>query len=278
VPGNEEAEQKLFTKIAENMQGEVATMTSALEQELRAMTRCRKDQFLRHGRVDSSRLVEIAKNLSKDLYFQIRNGKELDTAVSFVIDQSGSMKRQIAEIRDLVILLGECMNRLGIPFEIVGTTTKYNYGSSRIPAMGMFTRTNPIVYTHFKDFDENWTVIRPRMVHMQASSHNIDGEAVEYAAKRISQRRETRKIVFSLCDGEPCGGQSKDGQLGQNIIDVVKHIRAAGIEVFGVGIGVTAPARYYGKEFFISLSNLENKGQQFVAEFSRILTNGKLVR
>jgi cobalamin biosynthesis protein CobT len=275
TPNGGEIEKQQFAKVCDKMQNEVAAMTMALEQALRALTRCRKDQFMRSGRLDNSRMVEIAKNLSKEIFYQTRKGKELSTAVAIIIDQSGSMGCY-AEIRDLTILLGECLSRLDIPFEVIGTTTKYECGDRGLPARDGFTRTNPIVYDHFKNFEEQWMVVRQRMMHLGSFKHNIDGEAVEYAAKRVSMRPETRKIVFSLCDGCPCGGQHNDSDLGQNIVNVSKNARKAGIEIYGVGIGTEAPASYYGAENFIELNDGEGKGQQFVTAFAKILTNGQV--
>jgi cobalamin biosynthesis protein CobT len=116
------------------------------------------------------------------------------------------------------------------------------------------------------------------MVRLGAFKHNIDGEAVEFSAKRVSQRPETRKIVFSLCDGEPCGGQGTDAQLGQNIVDVCKRARAAGLEVYGVGINTDRPAHWYGKENFVYLENRrgETIAQQFVRVFAEIITKGQV--
>ena len=265
--------RKEFTEAFNEMATEVAAMAMALEQALRAMTRCRKESFLRSGRLDNDRLVEIAKNLSKNIFFQKRMGKELKTAVVMAIDQSGSMGN-ILQIRDLVILLSECMYRLGIPFEIIGTTTKFGYGSA--PELDGFTRTNPIIYDHYKTFEEQWPVVASRLMQMNSHIHNIDGEVVEFAARRLMNRREDRKIVFSLCDGEPCGGQGNDDKLATNITRVAEVSRLMGVEIFGVGIGTKRPAAYYGKENFIYLENDENKGEKFVRAFAGILTKGEV--
>jgi len=255
------------------MQAEVAAMTMALEQALRALTRCRKEPFLRSGRLDNDRLVEIAKNLSKNIFYQKRQGRELKTAVAMVIDQSGSMSC-IYQVRDLVLLLGECMYRLGIPFEVIGTTTKYP--GQKAPELDGFSRTNPIVYDHYKNYEDQWPVVRERLMNMASYEHNIDGEAVEYAARRLMTRQEERKIVFSLCDGEPCGGQNNDHVLATNITRVATIARKMGVEVYGVGIGTKNPGKFYGEDNFVYLERSENKGEQFVRAFTQILTKGEV--
>jgi cobalamin biosynthesis protein CobT len=273
VPVPTAEDKRDFVNLFNEMQSEVAAMTMALEQALRALTRCRKEPFLRSGRLDNDRLVEIAKNLSKNIFYQKRQGRELKTAVALVIDQSGSMGC-IWQVRDLVLLLGECMYRLGIPFEVIGTTTKYP--GQKAPELNGFSRTNPIVYDHYKNFEDQWPVVRERLMNMASYEHNIDGEAVEYAARRLMTRQEERKIVFSLCDGEPCGGQNNDHVLAANITRVSTIARKMGVEVFGVGLGTKNPAKFYGEENFVYLERSENKGEQFVRAFTEILTKGEV--
>jgi cobalamin biosynthesis protein CobT len=248
-------------------------MTMALEQALRAITRCRKEPFLRSGRLDNDRLVEIAKNLSKNIFYQKRQGRELSTAVSLVIDQSGSMGC-IGKIRNLVILLGECLYRLGIPFEIIGSTTKCSHSGA--PELDGFDRTNPIIYDHYKSFNDQWPIARERLLQMGAFVHNIDGEVVEFAARQLLTRTEDRKIIFSLCDGEPCGGQDNDEKLGKNITRVANLARKSGVEVFGVGLGCKGPGVFYGEDHFIFLESGNDIGEQFVREFAKILTKGQV--
>ena len=251
----------------------VASMTRALEQSLRSLARCRRKPYLRQGKIDHKRLVQIAKGLSKDVFYKTRQGIKMDVAVEIVIDESGSMGEYL-EVQLLALAIGEALHSIGVPFEILGTTTKNGYGAA--PALDGFSRTNPIVYQHYKEFQESWAVIRHRIVHTGCHNHNIDGEAVEYAAFRLMQRKETRKVVFSLSDGEPCGGHgsTNDNELASNLVRVCKRARENGVEVYGFGIGTEEPKRFYGKDWFMFLEDISEMGPDFIKRLVEIITKG----
>lgn len=260
-----------YQTILRKSQSDVMAMTWALEQAMRARSACRKSQFLRTGKVDMRRLVPIAKALSKEVFCKVTPGEKLSTAVEIVIDESGSMGKSHKQVMVLAMVVGECLSRLNIPFEIVGTTTA---GSP--PPLDGFTRTNPIIFRHFKVFSEGWNAVRGRMVHLYKYANNIDGEAVEYAGSRLLARPETRKIVFSLSDGRPDGGQDNESALAQNIKDVCKRLRKSGVEVYSFGIQTDLPMQFYGKQWFLRLDSAVGMGQAFIRKFADIITAGKM--
>ena len=255
----------------------VSAMTHALEQSLRSMSKCRKNPYMRHGKIDPRRLVAIAKGLSKEVFYKTRDGMTLDAAVEIIIDESSSMSNCYYNVRLLAMAIGEALNAIGIPFEITGTTTAYMNGRG-VPPLDGFTRTNPIVYKHYKLFNDQWTNVRHRMVHTGNYNHNIDGEAVEYAAFRLAQRRERRKVIFSLSDGEPYSGhgESNNMEMCVNLKRVCDRVRKQGIDVFGFGLGTDKPGDFYSDKWFVYLKDVLNMGQEFVREFSRIITEGKV--
>ena len=252
----------------------VATMTRALEQALRSMTKCKKNPYLRHGRIDRNRLVAIAKGLSKEVFFHTRQGETLDVAVEIILDESGSMRKQnrVISTRLLAIAIGETLAKLGIPFEITGSTTTGGY----IDLHDGFTRVNPIRFMHYKSFEEEWGAVKDRICHTGAYNNNVDGEIVEFAAHRLAGRKEGRKIIFSLSDGKPCAGQNNDSVMCYNLIRVCELVREAGIEVYGFGIETEAPKSFYGEKYFIYLESIEKMGESFVRMFADIVTKGKV--
>ena len=253
----------------------VASMTRALEQALRSLSKCRKNPYQRQGKIDHRRLVAIAKNISREVFYKVKEGIKLDVAVAITIDESGSMGN-FYEVQLLALAIGEALNAIKVPFEIIGTTTAYGGGDHRMPRMDGFTRVNPIVYRHYKLFGEQWANVRQRIIHSREYHHNIDGEVIEYAAFRLAQRPESRKVIFSLSDGEPCGGHGNDEEMCSNLKRVCKRVRKQGIEVYGFGVGTDTPRGLYGKEWFIYLEDIEKIGQDFVREFARIVTEGKV--
>ena len=138
----------------------VAAMTRSLEQALRSLARCRKKPYMRQGRIDRQRFVQIAKNLSKEVFYKTRDGMSLDVAVEIIIDESGSMSGWL-EVQLLALAIGEALTAIHVPFEITGTTTS---GHSAPPLDG-FSRTKPIIYRHYKAFGEQWHTVRHRIIN-----------------------------------------------------------------------------------------------------------------
>ena len=273
IPAISDNDKKTFMDRRERVSAMVVSMTMALEQALRSMARCRKKSYQRRGKIDRKRLVHIAKGISKEVFYKTRPGMSLDVAVAITIDESGSMGAW-EEVQMLAIAIGEALHSIGVPFEILGSTTKYGYGCA--PELDGFSRTNPIVYKHYKEFQDNWQVMKERIVHSSYHNHNIDGEVVEYAAFRLAQRKENRKVVFSLSDGEPCGGHGfeNDRVLAKNLVRVCERSRKDGIEVYGFGIGTNDPEQFYGKDFFMYIEDVEEMAPDFVRRLAEIVTKG----
>ena len=268
IPVTQDGDKSLFLERRKEVAVMVAAMTRSLEQALRALSRCKKMAYLRHGKIDKKRYVQIAKNLSKQVFFRTREGIKLDTAVEIVIDESGSMSNFL-QVQLLAMAIGEALEAIHVPFEITGTTT-----SRGNPPLDGFTRSKPIVYSHYKSFHEKWQAVRHRLVHTSKHNNNIDGEAVEYCAFRLKQRKERRKIIFSLSDGEPYGGQGKEVELASNLIRVCERCRKEGIEVYGFGVGTKQPQSFYGKKYFVYLKNAATMGVDFVRKFATVITGG----
>ena len=71
-------------------------------------------------------------------------------------------------------------------------------------------------------------------------------------------------------------GSAADNQLAQNIRDACARARRNGVEVYGFGIGTNNPQHYYGKEWFVRLSEDAKMNTEFFKQFSDIITAGKV--
>lgn len=271
-----ESDKTEYRETVSSVAGEIMGMSRFLEQALRALARCQKNRFQERGKLDRRRLVQAATCTTKRVFYTTKNGIELDAVVVIVIDESGSMCYTYQEVQRLAMVLGEVLHKLEVPFEIIGTTTLYSGCDHRIAPLNGLTRTNPIVFRHYKNFEESWTAISPRILQTSHHQNNIDGEALMYAARRLASRPESRKLIFSLSDGQPEGGQGNDHKLGQNIIRVCEVLRKNRIEVYGFGIDTDDPKKFYGKEFFLYLER-GKIGEDFFQRFAEVLTKGKIL-
>ena len=249
----------------ESCTGEAALLARTLEQYLKTITRTKMLHCQRRGKLDPRRFAVMAKGLSKEVFKHLSTHQELDTAIQIVFDESGSMSNEYAEVRRAIIIIAEALNRVGIPFEITGGTTSgtYNYPSG-------FTRANPIEYHHYKCYGDNWDTVRSSLEGSYYYRNYIDGEMIEFAARRLVERPEKRKIIFSLSDGCPCGGEGyeKDYLLGAKLKEVCADCRKHGIEVYSFGINTDEPAKFYGKAYSVNL-----KPEEIGVNLSRGITN-----
>ena len=249
----------------ESCTGEAALLARTLEQYLKTITRTKMLHCQRRGKLDPRRFAVMAKGLSKEVFKHLSTHQELDTAIQIVFDESGSMYNEYAEVRRAIIIIAEALNRVGIPFEITGGTTSgtYNYPSG-------FTRANPIEYHHYKCYGDNWDTVRSSLEGSYYYRNYIDGEMIEFAARRLVERPEKRKIIFSLSDGCPCGGEGyeKDYLLGAKLKEVCADCRKHGIEVYSFGINTDEPAKFYGKAYSVNL-----KPEEIGVNLSRGITN-----
>ena len=271
-----ERDKQTFIEERAQVAAAVASMVRALEQAMRARTRCRQNRFQRSGKIDKTRLTQIAKSLSKEIFYTTKKGEKIETAVEIVIDESGSMGGQeVRDVRRVAIAVSEALAQLKIPFEITGSTTKYCGGDRNVEPLNGLSRTNPIRYRHYKTFGQNWLNCRHNIAKTGSYNHNVDGEVVEYAARRLLERPEPRKVILTLSDGLPDAGHGNGAVMGQNIVRTCERARQAGVEVYAFGIGTTAPARYYGEENFVCLPTGEELGPKFAAEFVSIVSGGR---
>jgi cobalamin biosynthesis protein CobT len=269
-----------YREALREVSGKVAVMGSVIEQALRAAAKSRVRTNREVGDLDENNLVAAARGLTKAVFKDVVEGAKLNTVVSFVIDESGSMRYngRVEKTRLVVMALGEVLARFGIPFEVLGSTTTEEYNDGEYDKSG-FTRTNPLWMRVYKGFNETWVAARAKVMQTSARNNNIDGEWVEFAGRRIAGRKERRKIVFSLSDGSPVSGHGcavDNGPMTKNVKNVCARLRKSGIEVYGFGIETDAPKALYGDKFFIGLEDANKMGEKFVREFAAILSRGAI--
>jgi hypothetical protein len=121
-------------------------------------------------------------------------GRAVDAAVALALDESGSMNgiRSYVACR-LAAGIATTLERARIPVEVVGYSA---IGSSSHRNM----RTNPAVFNVIKSFEE------PRLAPYKCVPHlgdnNSDPDVLRLLGERLLARREPKKILLFLSDGE----------------------------------------------------------------------------
>ncbi len=195
-----------------------------------------------HAAEADTRIREI---LNKD--------KLIDTAVTLLFDQSGSMRGQkilfSAATADVV---QEFLLTLGVSCEVLGfTTCRWKGGRSRKRWKWRFRprdpgRLNDLLHIVYKDASDarassgGW--VYRQMLRHDLTKENIDGEAVGWAAKRLSLLSATRKLLIVLSDGAPVDDSTllENGPtyLADHLESVIGGVVSKGeISVASLGIG-----------------------------------------
>ncbi len=273
----------------QNLSNAVRPHVGALRQQLIRTLRSRDTRFWindrEEGQVNSKKLYALLNQGSNKVFRQIQECESDSVAVSLLIDLSGSMNGpRIYLARQVVILFAETLNQLRIPSEVIGFTTEPSKrafarltretGMDLQALSQLYTRFFPCVYSIFKAFDEPFRALKPRVPAMNALEYTPIDDAIIFTAKRIIVRKETRKIILVLTDGEPYSG-NPTMQLA-----VIKHLEEnlskceqAGIECVAVGIQTD-----YVKNFFkenVVVQNLPELPKEFYTKFSELLRKNR---
>lgn len=264
-----------YGKITDEIGLKVQSLQMTLTRILRIQTQTIVDQGYRTGRLDSHLFHKLIKG-NRKVKSRTTPGKNLDTAVTLLLDLSGSMSGDKAALAVKIgSLLGEAMNPIQkVEFEILG------YNSSPLSIKGYneagecgYTRKEVINYWLFKQFNENWHMSRNRLGACMSSFNdkhpelggatggcNIDHENFLHAAYRLCERREKNKVMIVICDGAPSGYNGEyGGLLDDKLIESVQRAKKAGIKVFCFGIKSPLVERYYAPDFHLvnSLEDLD---------------------
>ena len=192
-----------------------------------------------------------------------------NVAVTILVDLSGSMSRQLFVAKQTCVAMSEALKNLEISFEVLGFNTQMCYEmlnlSRSVPNKRFNRKLERLDHHVFKSFDCDSQV---GITNIFSGANNTDGESVRWAASRLFERREPRKILFVLSDGLPHDA-GKQSILNQDLKNAVAEITRSGIECIGIGIESNAP-RYFYKDFIV-INKASELTQRAMVKLSQIL-------
>jgi cobaltochelatase CobT len=250
----------LLDKQLENLAGAVARLANKLQRRLMAKQN-RSWQFdLEEGLLDTARLTRVVTDPLQALSFKVENDTDFrDTVVTLLIDNSGSMRGRPITIAAICgDILARTLERCGVKVEILGFTTRaWKGGKSREAWLEANRPANPgrvndIRHIIYKAADEPWRHARRNLGLMMREGllkENIDGEALEWARKRLMARPEQRRIMMVISDGAPVDDSTQSVNAGNyleaHLRQVIEDIETRSpIQLVAVGIGHDV-TRYY---------------------------------
>ena len=254
-------------KQLEPLKGAVSRLANKLQRRLQAQQNRSWEFDLEEGILDAGRLARVVANPLTPLSFKQENDTEFkDTVVSLLIDNSGSMRgRPISIAAISADVLARTLERCQVKVEILGFTTKAWKGgqsredwlkAGRDPNPG---RLNDLRHIIYKGADSPWRRARRNLGLMMREGllkENIDGEALEWAHRRLQTRPEQRKIMMVISDGAPVDDSTlsvnPSNYLERHLRDVIEMIeRKSPVELLAIGIGHDV-TRYYSRAVTIT--------------------------
>ena len=200
----------------EPLKGAVSRLANKLQRRLQAQQNRSWEFDLEEGMLDAGRLARIVANPTTPLSFKVEKDTEFrDTVVTLLLDNSGSMRgRPISIAAICADVLARTLERCNVKVEILGFTTRawkggqareawLNEGRSQQPG-----RLNDLRHIIYKGADAPWRRARANLGLMMKEGllkENIDGEALEWAHRRMMARSEARKILMVISDGASGG-------------------------------------------------------------------------
>ncbi|CAN7591298.1 cobaltochelatase subunit CobT [Devosia sp. LjRoot16] len=250
----------LLDKQLENLAGAVARLANKLQRRLMAQQNRSWEFDLEEGLLDTARLTRVVTDPLQALSFKVERDTDFrDTVVTLLLDNSGSMRGRPITIAAICgDILARTLERCGVKVEILGFTTRAWKGgksreawleAGRPPNPG---RVNDIRHIIYKAADEPWRHARRNLGLMMREGllkENIDGEALQWAHKRLLARSENRRILMVISDGAPVDDSTQSVNAGnyleahlRQVIEDIETRSAVQLVAVGIGHDVT---RYY---------------------------------
>jgi cobaltochelatase CobT len=243
-----------------NLQGVVARLANRLQRLLLAQQNRSWEFDLEEGLLDPSRLPRVIVDPMHPLSFKREKDTDFrDTVVTLLLDNSGSMRgRPITVAATCADILARTLERCGVKVEILGFTTRaWKGGQSRESWLAQGKQANPgrlndLRHIIYKSADAPWRRARKNLGLMMREGllkENIDGEALDWAHKRLLARTETRKILMMISDGAPVDDSTLSvnpgNYLERHLRWIIEDIETRSpVELIAVGIGHDV-TRYY---------------------------------
>jgi cobaltochelatase CobT len=243
-----------------HLQGVVARLANRLQRRLMAQQSRAWEFDLEEGVLDPARLSRVIVDPMHPLSFKHEKDMNFrDTIVTLLLDNSGSMRgRPITVAATCADILARTLERCSVKVEILGFTTRaWKGGQSREAWLAAGKPTNPgrlndLRHIIYKAGDAPWRRARKNLGLMMREGllkENIDGEALDWAHKRLLGRAETRKILMMISDGAPVDDSTLSVNPG-NYLE--RHLRwviddietRSPVELIAIGIGHDV-TRYY---------------------------------
>lgn len=252
-----------YAAIREEAQGQTSAMRARLRVLLESQATSRPLYDQDEGRLDEAALYSLRTG-NKSVRYTLIPGVKVNTAIEVLIDLSASMgpsdfagrmgmehaaiHSRARYARTVAVGLGEALDSIQIPFEMIGFYNRYKFsraGAASAEEDRYTVPRLPFTYVIYKGWEESYKRVRTRLVGITGHEENVDGEAVLAVAQRLARRKEERKILIVLSDGDPCCPGLPRRLGADHLRESITRVSKAGIEVCGVGLNHADISQFY---------------------------------
>lgn len=227
-----------------SLRQEIASLRKLLS--FRATKTTRWTHGKEEGELDDGSLHKL-HHVNPTIWSQRNIMSTPSVAISILVDESGSMARheRYEQVRNVAIVLTEVLKDLkGVHLNVVGHTGLVGepYGGHGIEVETLSTGDTLVMREMYSKHHNNPYAL----MAIRAISENLDGYAIEYAAKRLKTDYPyaSQHIVIHLSDGQPCPTSIKHTR---RCVD--KAVQRLGVEVFAIGVD-NAYSEATGREIY----------------------------
>ncbi len=273
------------------LKGAVSRLANKLQRRLQAQQNRSWEFDLEEGMLDAGRLARVVANPTTPLSFKVEKDTEFrDTCVTLLLDNSGSMRgRPISIAAICADVLARTLERCSVKVEILGFTTRaWKGGQSREKWLADGRpqspgRLNDLRHIVYKGADAPWRRARPNLGLMMKEGllkENIDGEALEWAHRRMVSRNESRKILMVISDGAPVDDSTLSinpaSYLEKHLRDVIAMVeKRKQVELLAIGIGHDV-TRYYDRA--VTITDVEQLAGAMTEQLAALFDNDPRAR
>jgi len=255
------------------------TIQKDLERLMAARSAAVWENGLRRGKINQASLSRLAIK-DERIFRRKQENRSKDVAVTLLIDCSGSMRgKRIHTAAQASYAMSSVLDRINIVHEVIGFTTKhgeehnknarsFNHNGKEV----YYSRMEGLYMPIIKGFTERLTLDNRNrfawLPHATFFNTNVDGECLQIAAQRLSQRKEARKIIMVLSDGNP-NGHGPTPTLNKHLKATVADLTRSGFEVIGIGIDTDSVKQFYPKN--VALKSVADLPHTVIGELRALL-------
>ena len=264
----------------------LGVMRRKLERALLTQMNVEYEGGFRRGKLNRRALVSAAQH-NKNVYRKKQEADAMDTAVTILVDCSGSMGgSKLALAQRSTIALAEALENTEVALEILGFSVNRGIDWREISGLyeiedadernkfrsdfyDRYNRYSSTVDTYvFKAFNEDLGKAKRAIGNMQRvpCHNNNDAESIEVAYERLRVSDEKRHVMLVLSDGYPAGGARGEDEY---LRDVVNRLEGYGVDMIGIGIQSDAVKQFYPK--WVVIQSLDDLSKTVLDQIAKAL-------